>query len=68
MPSPGSLRRLRPRAGRPHTVDECDHELERLVDLARADRPSVRADAMRRIDVWLDERLRAMAERWRTTS
>jgi hypothetical protein len=60
MPSPGSLRRLRPQAGRPHTIDECDRELERLADLARTNKPTIRADAMRRADIWLEERLRAM--------
>lgn len=63
MPSPGSLRRLRPNQARPHTIADCDRELERLSDLARSKRPHVRADALRRVDVWLDERLRAM-RRW----
>ena len=60
MPSPGTLRRLRPRRPKPHTVAECDHELERLADLARSPRTVVREQALRRVDVWLDERLRAM--------
>lgn len=61
MPSPGSLQRLRrPRNAALHTVAECDQQLERLADLARAPRLQVRVDALRRIDVWLDERLCAM--------
>jgi hypothetical protein len=61
MPSPGNLRRRRPRQAQPHTVADVDRELERLSDLARSKRPHVRADALRRADCWLDERLRAMA-------
>jgi hypothetical protein len=51
MPSPGSLQRLRrPRNAALHTVAECDQQLERLADLARAPRLQVRVDALRRID------------------
>jgi hypothetical protein len=60
MPSPGNLRRRHPRQAQPHTIRDVDRELERLSELARSKRPHIRADALRRLDVWLDERLRAM--------
>lgn len=58
MPSPGSLRHLE-RKHRPFTLAEIDRVLERLADLARAPSPVVRAQALKRCDVWLDERNRA---------
>lgn len=63
MPSPGSLRYLRERLdGRPHTTQECDRALERLSGLLNTGNPHTRALALRRIDVWLEERLRSATE------
>lgn len=56
------MRYLRLRAGGlPHTLAECDRALERLSDLLHTGNPHTRRLALRRCDVWLDERNRATA-------
>jgi hypothetical protein len=55
--APAPERRPAPGVSRPHTVEDCDGQLERLLrEPGGCSRRRLAA-----FDVWLDERLRAMA-------